>query len=343
MVNGTLTGPAETVLMTSVARRYYLQGESKSDIAAHTGLSRFKIARMLDQALAIGLVRIEIGWPGAIDTDLSASILEQFGLLRAIVVNVRDDDEGVVRAGLGAAAAALLTEIVTADDVLGLAWGRSLTAMAAAVVRLAPCEVVQLTGALHRDDTQASSVDLVRDVARAGGGAAHYFHTPMIVATPDLAHALGEQPEVARALARIGSVTKAFVGIGAWHPGGSTVLDALDAPDIEALREAGVCAEISGVLIDAAGQPVATPLEDRMIGIRAQALAQIKDVTALVWGAQKAAAVRAAVASGMVHSLVLSRDLAIELLRSDATELLRSDAIEPQGRPDPTTARTTQR
>jgi DNA-binding transcriptional regulator LsrR (DeoR family) len=327
MVNA-LTGPAETVLMTSVARRYYLQGESKSDIANRTGLSRFKIARMLDQALAIGLVRIEIGWPGDIDTDLSASIQERFGLLRAIVVNVRDDDEGVVRAGIGAAAAALLAEIVTTEDVLGLAWGRSLTAMAAAVVRLAPCEVVQLTGALHRDDTQASSVDLVRDVARAGGGAAHYFHTPMIVSTPELARALADQPEVARALARISLVTKAFVGIGAWHPGGSTVLDALDAAEAEALYQAGVCAEISGVLIDAAGRPVATPLEDRMVGIRADALARIKDVTALVWGAQKASAVQAALNSGMVHSLVLSRDLAVELLRE---------------RPEPATPATTGR
>ncbi len=327
MVNA-LTGPAETVLMTSVARRYYLQGESKSDIASRTGLSRFKIARMLDQALAIGLVRIEIGWPGDIDTDLSASIQERFGLLRAIVVNVRDDDEGVVRAGIGAAAAALLAEIVTTEDVLGLAWGRSLTAMAAAVVRLAPCEVVQLTGALHRDDTQASSVDLVRDVARAGGGAAHYFHTPMIVSTPELARALADQPEVARALARISLVTKAFVGIGAWHPGGSTVLDALDAAEAEALYQAGVCAEISGVLIDAAGRPVATPLEDRMVGIRADALARIKDVTALVWGAQKASAVQAALNSGMVHGLVLSRDLAVELLRD---------------RPEPTTPATTGR
>jgi len=328
MAHTTVTGPAETVLMTSVARRYYLQGESKSDIAARTGLSRFKIARMLDQALAIGLVRIEIGWPGAIDTTLSAAVQEEFDLARAIVVNVRDDDESVVRAGVGAAAAALLTEIVTADDVLGLAWGRSLTAMAAALVRLAPCEVVQLTGALHRDDIQASSVDLVRDVARAGGGAAHYFHIPMIVATPDLARALAEQPEVARALARMGSVTKAFVGIGAWHPGGSTVLDALEAPDVEALSQAGVCAEISGVLIDAAGRPVATPLEDRMIGIRAATLARIKDVTALAYGAEKAGAVRAALDSGLVHSLVLSRDLAAELLRRKADEPLDRTADE---------------
>ena len=42
------TGPAALVLTATVARRFYLDGASKSDIAAELGLSRFKVARMLD-------------------------------------------------------------------------------------------------------------------------------------------------------------------------------------------------------------------------------------------------------------------------------------------------------
>ena len=38
--------------------------------AEEFGVSRFKIARLLDQALASGIVRIEIGVPAQIDTDL---------------------------------------------------------------------------------------------------------------------------------------------------------------------------------------------------------------------------------------------------------------------------------
>jgi hypothetical protein len=43
-----------------VARRYYLQEQSKVDIAALLGISRFKVARLLDEARSTGLVRIEI-------------------------------------------------------------------------------------------------------------------------------------------------------------------------------------------------------------------------------------------------------------------------------------------
>ena len=43
-------GPAELVIAASVARRYYMDGLSKTEIADEYGLSRFKIARLLETA-----------------------------------------------------------------------------------------------------------------------------------------------------------------------------------------------------------------------------------------------------------------------------------------------------
>jgi DNA-binding transcriptional regulator LsrR (DeoR family) len=160
-------------------------------------------------------------------------------------------------------------------------------------------------------------VDLVRDVARLGGGPAYYFHAPMIVADPQIAAALREQPEVAKALSRISAVTKAFVGVGGWRQGASTVIDAVAQKEVDALAARGVTAEISGILIDADGQPVSSSLDRRTIGIRAEQLRAIPDVTALAYGAEKAPAVRAALASGMVDGLVTTRDLAAALLESE--------------------------
>ena len=51
MVN-QLAGPASLVLSASVARRYYLDGRSKIEIAEEFGLSRFKVARLIDLARA---------------------------------------------------------------------------------------------------------------------------------------------------------------------------------------------------------------------------------------------------------------------------------------------------
>src|ERR687897_2112865 len=85
-------GPARVVLTASVARRYFLDGRSKVEIAEEFGMSRFKVARLLDDARESGLVRIEIRHQGEIDVDLSAQLRERFGLLHSIVVDGADDD-----------------------------------------------------------------------------------------------------------------------------------------------------------------------------------------------------------------------------------------------------------
>src|ERR1700744_4736091 len=69
-----VTGPAATLLAASAPRRYYMDGASKSDIAAEFGISRFKVARVLDGARSSGLVRIGLHYEGDIDLGLSMEL-----------------------------------------------------------------------------------------------------------------------------------------------------------------------------------------------------------------------------------------------------------------------------
>jgi len=302
------------VLTASVARRYYLDGRSKVEIAEEFALSRFKVARLLDDARSSGLVRIEIGHPGVVDVELSARLMEALGLTHCVVTDTPDDHPATLREHLGAAAAELLTEIVTPDDVLGLSWARSVSAMAAELRVLAPVPVVQLTGALARPGADDSSIELVREVARVGGGPAYFFYAPMAVSDPVTARALRGQPEVARAFGLIGSVTKAVAGVGAWEPEQSTLYDATGEAECDELRAAGVCAEVSGVLIDDTGEPVSAPLTERMIGITAAQMRAVPEVIGIVYGLAKAGAVLAAVRGGYVDSLVTHSTLATALI-----------------------------
>src|SRR5690606_36833214 len=159
-IHGT-RGPEQLVITDSVARRYYLDGRSKVEIAQEFSLSRFKVARLLDDARASGLVRIEIGHPGSVDVELSDRLMSTLGQKHCVVTDTPDDGPATVRAHLCTAAAQLLTEIITPDDVLGLSWARSVSAMANALVRLASVPVVQLTGALARPGVDDSSIEVV--------------------------------------------------------------------------------------------------------------------------------------------------------------------------------------
>lgn len=304
---------AETVLRANVARRFYLEGQSKTEIADDLAISRFRVARLLEAARETGLVRIEINTPGHVDSELSWRLQQTYGLTHALVLDIGVDDEPAARRILGEAAADLLSDVVTTDDVVGLAWARSLHPMGTALDQFPPVPIVQLTGALSRPDG-LDVLELVRTLARLGGGAAHVFYAPMIAADASTARTLRRQPDVTRVLRLAADVTVAAVGIGAWEAGLSTVHDAFSPDDRATLARAGVVADVSGVLLDADGQAVENAMTERVIGFSATDLQAIPTVIAVAYGEPKAAAVAAALRGGHVNALVTHTAMADALL-----------------------------
>jgi DNA-binding transcriptional regulator LsrR (DeoR family) len=306
---------AETLLAARIARRYYMDGISKSDIATEFGLSRFKVARTLDKARSSGLVRIELHYDGEMDLELSVELASHLGLTRCLVIDSPEGDESLLRANLGRVAAGLLEEITGPSDVLGLAWSRTLLAMRSALTSLAPCAVVQLTGALSRPDVD-SSIEVVRDVAKISRGPAFYFYAPMIVPEAETAKSLRMQPEVAGAMAHYSNLTKAVIAVGAWAPRESTIVDALSAGEYERGRDSGVVGEVCGIQLDAEGRPVRTALSERLIGIGPDQLRATPEILMTAYGEAKANAVMAAVRGRFVTTLITHAALARELLRA---------------------------
>jgi DNA-binding transcriptional regulator LsrR (DeoR family) len=306
--------PAEVVLAARVAREFYLEGVSKVDIAGRLGISRFRVARLLEAARASGMVRIEIALPGgSLDVGLSAELCAAFGLKYAFAYDFPDADQVALRRRLGEAAGQALMDIITPGDVLGLSWARSLSALTAALTRMPPCPIVQLTGAVPPPDGR-DLLELVRSVARIGGGTAHVFYAPMIVDDAGTAAAIRRQADVADAFALVPSVTIAMVAVGAWAPGLSTIYDACSPAERADIARLGVCAESAGVSLGKDGHPVPTALDSRMIVTPGPALARIPSVIAVAYGASKSAAVRAAIRGGMVNGLVTHTSLARDLL-----------------------------
>jgi len=145
--------PSEVVLAARVARQFYLEGVSKVDIADQLGISRFRVARLLDSAREAGMVRIEIGLPGGnLDAGLSAELCSAFGLKHAFVFNFPDEDEEALRHRLGEAAGQALMDLIAPGDVLGMSWSRTLSGLTASLTQLPPCPIVQLTGAVPPPD-----------------------------------------------------------------------------------------------------------------------------------------------------------------------------------------------
>lgn len=323
-------GPAESVLAATVARRYYLQGESKKDIADDLGINRFKVARLLESALETGLVTITIATVGGVDMDASAQLAQRFGLSRCVVVTCSEAPYTDTRAALGATAADLMSEILTEHDVLGLPWSRSVLAMTTALRHVPAVQVVQLSGAMELPGVNASAVDIVRETARVSHGASVIFHAPFILDDAASASIVRRQSSVSEGLRAVQDVTHAVVGLGLWGPGLSTVHDMATPAEQQELTEAGVIGEIAGVFFDDQGRAIASDFSERLITLSGADLAQIPRVTAIVEGGAKAPAIVAAVRGGLINGLVVDAAAASAMLRLSDPQGL-TEASRPTG------------
>lgn len=299
-----------------VARRYYLGGESKVDIAADLGLSRFKVARLLDLANEAGLVRIEIVDP--VDEKvlaLAASVKEHWGLLECWVV----PGPGVGTQELGRAAAELLARLLGPQDVLGLPWSRSVHAMVDALTHLPPVPIVQLSGAIATGQLDSSTVDLVRRASRIAGGGRQVFFAPLVMPDREAADAVRRDHAVRDTLAAASSVTVAMVGVGGWAQDASTIYDAVDEETRRQVQEAGAVGEIAGVFFDDQGRTVETPLTGGIISLSDADLRHIPTVLSSVHQVDRVPALAAALRGGLVNALVVTDEVAEALLAVDPT------------------------
>jgi len=291
-----------------VARRFYLEHRTKKQIGDELGISRFKVARILDLALRDGVVRIEINTPPDVDLDLSRQLTDTFALRQAIVM--REPSQ------IGRGCAALLTERLTEEDVLGVSWGRTLHGLTAVLPPLPRATVVQIIGSIPSADLNVNSLELVRRLGESTGGEVHALHVPMILDSPEVAASLRRAGYVASTLAMFPRLTCALVGIGGWQPGASSLRSTLPADLVAELDKAGAVADICSTVLDAAGRVVGgDAVPARSIAITTEQLRAVPDVIALAAGVDKATAIAAAVRSGLVHGLITDAAAADGLLK----------------------------
>jgi DNA-binding transcriptional regulator LsrR (DeoR family) len=306
----------EHLVTAVVARRYYLEGQTKSQIADELGLSRFKVARILETALREGIVRIEIAIPPEVDLDLGRQLEQRFGLRQAIVVKTEEDQEAL-RRQLGRACAALLEQRLSDTDLLGVSWGRTLHALADVVHSLPRADVLQMVGSIPTADLNINSLELLRRLGESTKGRTYPLHVPMIVEHVNTATALRSVDHVAATLARFPDITCGLIGIGAWRPGGSSVRDALPHELVERLDRSGAVADVCSTILDADGTVIGADIvPPRSIAITTAQLRAIPDVIALAGGSDKAGAIAATVRAGLIHRLITDTATATALVEN---------------------------
>jgi len=280
-------------------------------LAEREGLSRWQIARILDEARSLGIVTITVDDPAEYDEHLGGAVSELLGLERTVVVGP-SRQLGIEPSleSIGSALADHLSGRIREGEAVGLTWSRAIESMASQLDQLEPCDVVQLAGALTLTGDRIGSVEVIRQVARVAHGTAYPIYAPMVVESPEVRRALEVQEEIASCLDRAAHLDLAVVSVGTWTESGSSLFPLLPDELAAEVADAGAVGEISGRVFGHDGELVSETLDERVLGISAQQLRSVPHIVATSYGAHRAEATIVAARAGFAHTLIVDAALA---------------------------------
>ncbi len=295
-------------LLTEIATRFYLHGDTQIRIAGDMDLDPSTVSRYLKRARDEGIVRVEIRPPRRQNADLGRTIAERYGISRVVVASAGG---GTPRSTLPAVAADYVGGLLRSGMRVGVGWGETLSSVVqfmepSAVTALTIC---QLAGGLSESVPGIQGHELVRQLAGLyPESRVQYLHAPSIVDSAAIRAAIMSDSSVEAALAAAASSDLALVGIGPMADDATLIRAGdLGPGDIRRLLRLGAVGSMNARFYDIAGKPVAW-LDDRTVGISWEELAAIPLVVAVAGGAHKAGAIRSALRTGCVTALVTDEE-----------------------------------
>jgi DNA-binding transcriptional regulator LsrR (DeoR family) len=306
--------PLQRVQSALAARRYFIGQQTKSQIASELGISRFKVARLIDAAIEQKIVQFLIKEPDDLNAELGEAVRNKYGLNAVLVLDGPDMSTSDLMIPLGNLAASLLDETLEDGQALGISWGRTLAAMTRALEHLPKVDVIQVAGIPGGLEISQNPLELVRRLTNLSGGKAYPIYGPMWTEDPTLAQRLRQEPAVAAAMAKYVDIDVLVVGIGSWNPAESCLCSGFPEDWRQEALAAGVVADVCGSLIGSDGREIPSRLDEQGLTITSEQLDRIPEIIGVGGGLEKADAIAAVLRGRWVDVLVTDAGVARRLL-----------------------------
>lgn len=300
---------------------HFVERLDQKEIASRIHTSRSTVSRMIRDAMDRGIVDIRIRFPMQRERDLEESLRTSFNLRLTRVAPGNASTDQKAADSVGRLGADLVDTTLPPGGTLAVCWGRTISRV---VDHLSPRDpgdqlrVVQMIGSLHDSDDETNGYELARVASKKLGAALELLSAPLIVDDAHVAKTLLQQTAISRVIDRARHSDLALVGLGSVAPATSALVRAgfVSAHEALDLARAGAVGDISGMLIDSDGQPVATGVSSRVIGVSLDDLTAMNAAVAVAYGPDKVAIIRAAIAGGYLDGLVTDQATATALLQT---------------------------
>lgn len=302
------------------ASRYYIQGETMESIAKHLMLSRSTVSRLLKEARDEGLVRITLADHAGSASPQAMRLAAQFGVRVHLVAARANATESARLDQVAKIAGGLLTEAVGDRQVIGVAWGRTVSRVVQHLSRrpLVDATAVQLNGAANPHGFGITYTgEILRALSDAFDAELVPFPLPAFFDHPRAKEVMWQERAVQTVLDLRSRADVAIFGVGCLRarvPSQVYSTGYLDDADLAALAADEVVGDVCTVLLREDGSYADIGHNERATGPTPHELQHVPRRICVVADPSRAAAVVGALRAGVATDLVLDEGTAHALL-----------------------------
>ncbi|MBG3080477.1 sugar-binding transcriptional regulator [Proteus mirabilis] len=304
---------------------YYQDGLSQSEVANIMGVSRVTVVKYLHLAREKGFVNISLDSSVFSTIDYAIRIKAKFDLNNVLILPDEEKNKSqhtlnMNRERLAKAGAMYLSQIMGDDDILGVAWGRTIYKLGNYLPpkSLKNVTVLQMIGAVapQPDFKTAEAAALI---ANKLSGCSINLHVPAVVSSARLAMELQAEPIIRRNFSALNQCNKALFVVGNTLDDNPLVTTGvLTSGEMAQYRDLGAVGVICGRFYDAQGNPLVSDIDLRIMGISLAQLRQIPQRLFIAGGVENIQATIGVIKGGYATDIVIDEVTALALLELES-------------------------
>lgn len=301
----------DKILMSEAAILYYMKKHTQQEIAEIMGLSRQTVSKLLNDAIKENIVEITIHNPKKDCEELEKSICAQYNVRHCIVCGVSSKDESVRRMMTVKTAVDYIVPIIKkGNQKIALSWGRTIMDLIHSLPEMSTSNniVFPLFGATDNENAYFSSNELSRSMADKIGANVKYAWFPYLADGNEDCILLKKLSYYKRTQELWDTADIAIVGIG-----NTEILKVFEKTFGQSELSSQVIGDVATHFFDEDGKLV--DLYKNTLCASADNIKNAKQTIAIACGSNKIRAIKGALRTNLIDTLITDEYTAMGLLQ----------------------------
>jgi len=306
-------------LIIEIAKYYYIHEMKQEEISKIFGISRMKVVRYLKEARKEGYVKFQIEETIERNPLLENIFKKKFNLKEAIIFPAFVNNEFFIRKKIGYLTAEYLKNEIRDNDVLGIAWGRSIHEVVNSFTPLnvENVKVIQIVGGMGKISDKIYPNEIVIKAASFLGNNYSVLHAPLFVETEESKRAIISTQAVKDVINMWDSIDIVLLGIGTIERNAHIL--ASNPEDIsyflQETKRTHAVSELCGRFYDINGKLCETKLNDLVISLNPKQICNIRNSILVASGRLKIKAILSVLRGNFFKTIVTDELTAKEVLK----------------------------